>query len=71
MMLIAYARMSTRSRRAMTREKTRYGRQYVYFPRITLVRRLSRELGMSEEAVLDQIIREREYLLSRSILVPQ
>ncbi|MBE9068865.1 hypothetical protein IQ260_19660 [Leptolyngbya cf. ectocarpi LEGE 11479] len=65
MVLIAYARMSTRSRRAMTRATTRYGRPYQYRPRITLVRRLATELNMSLEDVLDQIQKERHYLLSR------
>ena len=65
MVPIAYARMSTRSRRAMLRKKTRHGRPYEYKPRITLLTRLSAELGMSIEEVLDQIVREREFLLSR------
>lgn len=67
MVLIAYARMCTRSRRAMNRGETRRGKPYYYRPRISLINRLSRELGMSREQVLDQIQREREFLLSRQI----
>ena len=67
MVTIAYARMSTRSRRAMVRVTTRYGKPYQYRPRITLVKRLATELNMSLEDVLDQIEKERKYLLSRRI----
>ena len=67
MVLIAYARMSTRSRRAMKRLKGRYGCPYEYRPRITLLQRLSAELNMSIEEVLDQIQKERHYLLSTRI----
>lgn len=67
MVLIAYSRMGTTSKRAMARAKTRHGRPYSYRPRITLVRRLSRELGLSNEAVLDRIYQEREFILSRYI----
>lgn len=65
MVLIAYSRMCTCSKRAMARAKTRHGRPYQYRPRITLIQRLSTELGMNYEQVLDRIDREREYLLNR------
>lgn len=65
MVLIAYSKMSTRSKRAMARAKTRHGQPYEYRPRITLIQRLSSELNMSYEQVIDRIEREREYLLSR------
>lgn len=65
MVLIAYARMGTRSRRAMRRAKTRRGQTYFYRPRITLVNRLAQELGMNREQVLDQIQKEREILLNQ------
>ena len=64
MVTIAYFRMSTRSRRAMTRTKTRFGQPYQYRPRITLIRRLQNELNMSHVQVLDQIQKEREYLIA-------
>lgn len=63
MVPIAYARMSTCSRRAMLRTKTRFGKPYTYQPRIRLLLRLSRELGMDIEQVRDQIQRERQFLL--------
>lgn len=63
--LLVYPLLSTRSRRAITKRKKRYGRDYEYRPRITLVNRLVEELGLSHEQVLDQISAERRYLLSR------
>jgi hypothetical protein len=65
MVPIAYARMGTRSRRAMVRTQKAFGRPYEYRPRITLVRRLSQELGLTLEQTLDQIQKEREFLISR------
>ncbi|MEM7063810.1 MAG: hypothetical protein AAF572_11680 [Cyanobacteria bacterium P01_B01_bin.77] len=64
MVTIAYARLSTRSRRAMVRTTTKYGQPYHYRPRITLIQRLQKELGMSYEQVLDQIEKERRYLIA-------
>ena len=46
----------------MVKTKTRFGKPYYYRPRITLLQRLSRELNMGIEQVLDQIQRERAYL---------
>lgn len=63
MELIIYPRLSTRSRRAISRNKGRYGRPYQYRPRITLIDRLAEELGWTYEQVIDQIYAEREYLL--------
>jgi hypothetical protein len=65
MVLIAYARMKTCSRRAMKRTTTKFGRPYHYRPRNNLVQRLQTELGMTYEQVLDQIERERQYLIAR------
>ena len=47
----------------MLRTQTRYGKAYEYTPRSNLVQRLMRELGLSYSEVLDQIERERTYLL--------
>ena len=66
MVPIAYARLSTRSRRAMLRTTTKFGQPYRYRPRSTLVQRLQTELGMTYEQVLDQIERERQYLIARN-----
>lgn len=63
--LKAYYRLSTRSRRAITRKKTHFGRDYQYSPRGTLLNRLSRELGMTREQVYSQLMQERAYLLKQ------
>lgn len=63
MELKAYYRLSTRSRRAIAKTKGRFGRPYHYSPRGNLLTRLSRELGMSREAVYSLLMREREYIL--------
>lgn len=65
MVPIAYARMGTTSRRALVRTKKRLGQPYEYRPRITLLNRLSDELGMSVEQVADQIQRERQWFIER------
>jgi hypothetical protein len=63
MKLIAYPLLSTRSRRAIAKTKMSFGRTYNYSPRSTLLTRLSRELGMSREAVYSLLLQEREYIL--------
>jgi len=63
--LVIYPLLGTTSRRAMVREKSRFGRPYVYRPRGNLLDRLSTETGMSKNAVLRQIARERQQLISK------
>jgi hypothetical protein len=63
MELKAYYRLSTRSRRAISRKKTHFGRDYLYSPRGTLLNRLSLEFGMSREQVHSLLMQEREYIL--------
>ncbi len=63
MQLRAYYLLSTRSRRAIAKTKGRFGRPYHYSPRGNLLTRLSRELGLSREAVYSLLMREREYIL--------
>lgn len=63
MKLIVYPLLSTRSRRSFSRKKTKWGHPHFYQPRIDLLARLSYELGMTKEGVLDQIAKEREYVL--------
>ncbi|MFM7885244.1 MAG: hypothetical protein ACKPCM_00795, partial [Pseudanabaena sp.] len=58
MQLQAYSRLSTCSRRAIRRQKTHFGKTYQYTPRGRLLVRLSRELGMTKEAVYQQLMRE-------------
>jgi hypothetical protein len=63
--IIIYPLLGTTSRRAMVREKSRFGRPYVYRPRGNLLDRLSTETGMSKNAVLRQIARERQQLIGK------
>jgi hypothetical protein len=63
MELKAYYRLSTRSRRAIAKTKGSFGNPYHYSPRGNLLMRLSRELGMSREAVYSLLMQEREYIL--------
>lgn len=63
--LLLYPRLSTRSRRAIRRTKKSYGRPYEYRPYGNLVKRLSNETGQSSEWVMDQLLKEREFLLSQ------
>lgn len=65
MRLICYPKLSTRSRRAIVREKTKWGRPYYYRPRANLMMRLSRETGMTVGQVYNQLMVERLYLLRR------
>jgi hypothetical protein len=58
-----YRRLSTRSRRAIVRTNKRYGHPYTYNPRGNLLRRLSRETGMTLEQVYSQLMRERSELI--------
>jgi hypothetical protein len=63
MQLRAYYLLSTRSRRAIAKTKGRFGRPYLYSPRGNLLMRLSRELGLSRDAVYSLLMQEREYIL--------
>jgi hypothetical protein len=63
--IVIYPLLGTTSRRAMVREKSRFGRPYVYRPRGNLLDRLSTETGMSKNAVLRQIARERQQLIGK------
>lgn len=63
MNVIIFHKLSTCSKRAMLKTKKRYGRKYYYWPRSHLVSRLVFELGWSKEAVINQMLRERQFLL--------
>ena len=65
--IVIYPLLGTTSRRAMVREKSRFGRPYVYCPRGNLLDRLSAETGMSKDAVLRQIARERQQLIGKQL----
>jgi len=60
-----YKSLSTCSRRAIKRKKTRGGKSYYYNPRGDLLERLSRDFGLSIEAVY------LELLDMRAQFVPQ
>lgn len=62
--LVLFPRLSTRSKRAMQRKRSRFGHPYQYRPRITLVERLASEMGWSREQVMDTLQRERRKLLA-------
>lgn len=47
----------------MLRTQTKYGKPYEYNPRANVVKRLMKELGMTYTEVLDQIQKERAYLI--------
>lgn len=66
MELLLYHRLSTRSRRALLKSKGRYGHNYFYQPRGTLLQRLARETGMSVSEVALQLASERRYLLEEN-----
>ena len=59
-----YTRLSTRSRRALVRQKKRgSGKPYYYSPRGTLLERLSRETGLSMEQVYNGLLELRQKLI--------
>lgn len=70
MELKLYPLLRTCSRRAITRthykpsRKHQPGDKYHYCPRIDLLERLSRETGMNISEVAEQLMKERNYLLS-------
>ncbi len=65
MRLKIYPLLSTCSKRAFIKTKQRWGKPYQYSPRGDLLIRLSRELNMTKEQVLDQIYEERRYILTQ------
>lgn len=71
MELELYPLLQTTSRRALTRRYNRPSRlhrasePYFYRPRISLLERLSRKTGMSISACAEQLLKEREFLLSQ------
>ncbi len=57
-----YDRLNARSQKAMRRVRKRWGHPYQYNPRQILINRLCNELGLTEEEVREQIVKEREFL---------
>jgi hypothetical protein len=68
MNLTLYPRLSTRSKKAVTRKNGRWGKPYFYRPRGSLLERLARETGMTINQVRLQLEKEREYLLQQKYL---
>lgn len=62
MELLFYPVLSTRSKRAMKRRRSRGGRPYMYKPRQDLLENLAAKYDMGVEQVHDQLIREHLYL---------
>lgn len=69
MEFICYHRLSTRSKRALVRQKKNWGNLYAYNPRGNLLQRLSKELNMPIQEVAAQLHRERNEIL-RSGVIP-
>ena len=63
MELVVYPLLNKGSQRAIKRTHKSYGRPYRYAPQLRLVRRLSKELGKTEEQIRKQIEKERKFLL--------
>ncbi len=49
----------------MKRVKQNYGRPYYYEPNGRLLKRLSKETGMTLTEVREQILKERQYLIQK------
>lgn len=66
MELELYYKLSTCSRRAIRRRKGAFGRPYYYRPRGNLLARLAEETGRSKEEIFDQLMKERDEILSKT-----
>ena len=58
-----YPLLTTRSRRAIRRKKTRSGRDYLWFPSVKLLNSLVKKTGYSRTYLKEQLMIERDYLL--------
>lgn len=63
MKLVVFPRLSTRSKRALLQDSGKFGWYKAYMPRKKLLERLQRELGMTQAEVIDQVRKERKFLL--------
>lgn len=63
MNLICYPLLSTRSKRAILKTKKSWGHVYWYNPRGDLLVRLSKQLNLPITKVVEQLEKEREFLL--------
>jgi hypothetical protein len=62
MNLICFPLLGTCSKRAILRKAKPFGLPYNYRPQITLIKRLSLELGLTIEQTLSQLLEEHKYL---------
>ncbi|UXE61365.1 MAG: hypothetical protein KA717_39515 [Woronichinia naegeliana WA131] len=58
-----YNLLQGKTRKRLARKKWRLGKTFQYAPNANLVRRLSKQLNISKDDVLDQLNDLREYLL--------
>jgi hypothetical protein len=71
--LILFPLLGTRSRRAIQRrfhrpsQRHRATDPYHYSPRMVLLESLANQTGMTLQEIVEQLNREREYLLSQEI----
>jgi len=66
--LTLYPKLSTRSKKALTRKNGRWGKPYIYRPRGCLLERLARETGLTIYQVREKLQKEREYLITQKYL---
>ncbi|WNZ24846.1 hypothetical protein HJG54_19665 [Leptolyngbya sp. NK1-12] len=59
-----WPQLGTRTRRAIIRTKTRFGRPYDYRPRGSLLERLARDNNLTIDEVYERLMAIRTYLLS-------
>lgn len=59
-----YPLLANNSRRSMKKVKKTHRGYYGYFPQYRLLKRLTEALNLSENEVLSQIQKEREYLIA-------
>lgn len=62
MKLVIFPLLNKRSKTAIERVRKKFGHPYYYKPKQILINRLMQELSMSEDEVLEQLRKEREYL---------
>lgn len=64
--IFLYPQLSTRSKRAIARVRTKFGHPYDYRPRGNLLERLARNNQMTIDQVYRQLIDERRQILIES-----
>jgi hypothetical protein len=62
-----WPQLGTRTRRAISRAKTRFGRPYDYRPRGTLLARLAQDNNITKEEAYRRLMAMRQHILSTGI----